>query len=121
MTQNKITPLQQLRQEKEIARREVAESEQRLAGHWNYLNDNVGTLLFTSAVNTALRKMGLKHSPDKHEVERTTEKAHSPGIFKSVLGGIVTASPLIWELVQPMVMNFAMKKIKSIFSRKKRK
>ena len=119
MKMNKMTPLQELRQEREIARREVAESEQRLAGHWNYLNDNIGTLVFSSVVNTSLRKLGLKHS--KHEVAQTSEKAHSPGIFQSVLGGVAAVSPLIWELVQPFLMKFAMNKIKSIFSRKKKK
>ena len=118
MKQNKITPLELLRQEKEIVKREVNDSEARLAGHWNYLNENIGTLLFSSAINTAFRKLGLKASK---ESENKAEKAQSPGIFQSIFGGFMTVSPLIWELVQPMLMGYAMKKVKSLFTRKSKK
>ena len=119
MMENKMTPLEQLRQEKVIAKREVNESEDRLAVHWNYLHDNLGALLLNGAVNAAFKGLGFKSSHKEETVAKS--KVQSPSLFKTVLGGLTAASPLIWELAQPMLMGYAMKKIKSIFSGKKKR
>lgn len=125
MKQNNITPLEQLRQEKEIARQEVLDSEARLSGQWVYMRNNLSVLLVNSVIDTTLKGFGLKSSKsDSNKAKNKDEELQSPGIFKSVLGSMAALSPLIWELVQPMLMSFALKKVKSIFSggdKKKRK
>ncbi len=124
MKQNKISPLEQLRLEKEIAKRAVAESEDRLSGQWEYMRSNLSTLLVNGLIDSTLKGFGLKSSKNDHitpKAENNNEGIQPPGIFKSILGGFAAVSPLIWELAQPMLMNFAMRKIKSIFTGDKKK
>ena len=123
MKQNKISPLEELRLEKEIARREVAESEDRLSGQWEYMRSNLSTLLVNGLIDSTLKGFGLKSSKSDQPATKadSNEGIQSPSIFKSILGGFAAVSPLVWELAQPMLMNFAMRKIKSIFTGDKRK
>lgn len=122
MKQNKITPLEQLRQEKEMAKQEVLDSEARLSGQWVYMRNNLSVLLVNSVIDTTLKGFGLRASKsDSDQDENKDKDLQSPGIFKSVLGSVAAISPLIWELVQPMLMSFALRKVKSIFSGSKKK
>ncbi len=117
MKNNSISPLEELRQEKEIVRRECAESEERLADHWSHFKDNAGSLIFYSAINSIMKGFGFggkKESEDKPETR-------SNSLVNGLLSSLTTYYPLIWDMVQPMLIRFAMRKIKSIFSRKKKK
>ncbi|MDR1881735.1 MAG: hypothetical protein LBR26_03010 [Prevotella sp.] len=115
MKDNKPTPLQQLRQEKAIARRECAESEERLAAHWSYLSDNAGSLLFRSAINAALRQFGFGPKEDAKD-------SGSDGMaYSGLLGNLAACYPIVWEVVKPMLFRFIIKKIKSVFSGKRTK
>lgn len=112
---NKLNPLEELRQEKVILRKECAESEERLAEHWSYLSDNAGSLLFQSAMNAVLRKFGFGGlSSDRKQEEETSTS-------NSFIGGLSAYYPVIWDLVQPLLWRFIVKKVKSIFSGKKKK
>lgn len=122
MKQNKISPLEQLRQEKAILQNECLEGEDRLTGYWNYISSNVGPLLLSSAIGSVRRQLGFGSSTNEGIASSSDKgKSSSSGLWQGLLGGVIAASPLIWELAQPMLMGFAMKKIKSIFSRKKKK
>lgn len=115
MTKNKLTPLELLRQEKEVAKRECVESEARLAEHWSYLSDNASSLIFQSAINGVLRHFGFGPKEKNKDGE-------SSGIANNgFLGAFTAYYPVIWELVQPMLIRFVIRKVKSIFSRKKNK
>jgi hypothetical protein len=118
MKKNKINPLEELRQEKVIVRKEVADSEDRLAEHWVYLSDNAPSLLMNSAVNGIAGWFGFGH---KQESEQDKSDSGSNGIMHNILGAVTAYYPLIWEIVQPVLLRFAMNKIKSIFTRKKKK
>ncbi|MFT3993915.1 MAG: hypothetical protein QM660_06380 [Dysgonomonas sp.] len=122
MKQNEVTPLEALRREKEILRGECREGEDRLAGHWNYVSNNIGSLLFSSAISSIRNKLGFGSSSSKTEDnEDETSSNSSHGVLKGVLGGLLAASPFLWEMLQPMIMNYAMTKFKSMFSKKKKK
>ena len=110
----KLTPLEELRQEKEIVRRECTESEERLALHWEYLSDNAGSLLFQSALNAVLKKFGFGGMSSKGKKEEVS-------ISNNLLAGLTAYYPVIWDLVQPLIWRFIVKKIKSAFSGKKKK
>lgn len=119
----KLNPLEELRLEKDIVRRECEVSEYHLAEHWSYLSDNAVSLLFNTAVNSIVGKLGFSNRIGKSkEKEEEHEQSHSPlGIFQNVVSGLTAYSPLIWEIAQPLLWRFAVKKIKSIFSGKKKK
>lgn len=110
---NRMTPLEELRQEKEIVRRECKESEDRLAEHWVYLSDNAGSLLFQSAVNVVLGAFGFGGNKKKKEEESSSSHG--------LLSGLTAYYPVIWDIVQPLLWRFFIKKIKSLFSGKKKK
>lgn len=120
MTQNKITPLDELRQEKEIVKREVAESEARLSEHWSYVSENAVPIILDGAVNGVARYFGFGGRLISKN-EKSEEDTGSTGIFQNVFGLFSAYYPLVWEIVQPMLFRYAMKKIKSLFTRKKKK
>lgn len=118
MMKNKRSPLEQLRQEKEILRQECADGEARLSEHWTYISHNAGSLAFNSIVNTVARKLGFGGFKDDSQDQETTA---STGFAQSAFNGLLAYYPLIWEFVQPMLIRFAIRKFKSLFTRKKKK
>jgi hypothetical protein len=113
MMSNRLTPLEELRREKETIRRECRDSEERLAEHWSYLSDNVGSLLFRSAVNTVLGAFGFGESKKKKQEEISTSN--------SLLSGLTAYYPVIWDIVRPLLWRYLIRKLKSLFSGKKKK
>lgn len=115
-----MTPLEELRKEKEIVRSEVAESEVRLSEHWTYVSENAVPIIFDGAVNGIARYLGFGNAlaPKKAKEE---DSVGSSGIFQNVFGIFSAYSPLVWEIVQPMLLRFAVRKIKSLFTRKKKR
>lgn len=122
MKNNKICPLDELRQEKEILRRECSESEERLGEHWSYFQNNVSSLLFQSAVGSFSRKLGFGgSSSSKDHKDKGGGGSLANGLFQGALGGLIASAPILWDLAQPMIIRFVVKKIKSIFTGGKKK
>ena len=105
------TPLQRLRQEKRRLKAMYTEDEKRLAEDWEYLTDNIGSLAFNSIVKDAFFPALLKTGG---------ESSGKSGVH-GILNTLTASMPLIWEIVQPMLMGYLIKKIKNIFSSKKKR
>lgn len=116
MRPNELSPLDKLHQEKAILKQEFSESEDRLSAHWSYIRNNLGSIILSTAVRGIGRQLGII----KREEPQTEEKK-SNGFLQGLLGSTIVATPFIWEMVQPMLMGFVMSKIKSLFTRKKKK
>jgi len=121
MMKNKISPLEELRREKEIVRGEVAECEDRLAGQWSYLSDNAAPLILNSAIHGIAGMLGFGNRQAVKDTREQKETSGSSGIIQNVFNGLITYYPLIWEIAQPMLLRFAINRIKSLFTRKKKK
>lgn len=121
MKQNKLDALEALRIEKEDLREECSESEANLTEHWEYVRDNIGSLLLSSAIGSAKRKLGFGGSKNKVQVDDEDQHSNSKGWLQGLTGGLFAISPFIWEIIQPMMIDYGIKKVKSIFSRKKKK
>lgn len=122
MMKTKMNPLEELRREKEIVRREVVESEQRLGNRWSHLSDNAVPLLLNAAVHGIAGMFGFGHRTERKDARRQIEEPEGPsGIFQTVFNTLVTYYPLIWEIAQPMIIRFVINKIKSLFTRKKKR
>lgn len=117
----KMNPLEELRQEKEIVRREVAESEERLGDHWAHLSDNAVPLLLNAAVHGIAGMFGFGRRIEQKDTRKVEEPEGPVGIFQTIFNSLVTYYPLIWEIAQPMILRFVINKIKSLFTRKKRR
>jgi len=118
---SKLSPLEELRREKEIILRECEMSEYRLKDQFSYLSDNAVSLLFNSAVNGIIGKLGFSNRIGKSKEKEEEHDNGALGFLQGFAGNITSYLPLIWEIAQPVIWRFAMKKIKSIFSRKKKK
>lgn len=127
MTKNKRPPLDELREEKEILKRECSEREDHLAEYWAFINDNAGILIMDGIIDTVKQKLGLapsrsssvKNHPDQ-QLPAETDESNDTGFMHTIKSGLQMTYPLIWEIAQPMLWDFALKKIKSIFTRKKK-
>lgn len=118
MNKNKeLTPLQQLRLQKSRYKKLYLADEERLSKNWNYLTNNTSTVIlntiFGGSKKTQENKEGLQ--------ERIQTPFGSIGSFSSVFSGLAGSLPIIWEIVQPMLISLAIKKIKGLFSSKKKK
>jgi len=128
MKKNEMTPLEELRREKEILKTECAEREDRLGEYWAYINDNAGSLILDGIIDTVKGKLGLtpsKKSLPKYYSDESipgfADTSGGTGFMNTIKNGLQMTYPLIWEIAQPMLWEFALKKVKSIFSRKKKK
>lgn len=121
MMKTKMNPLEELRQEKEIVRREVAESEERLGDQWAHLSDNAVPLLLNAAVHGIAGMFGFGRRAEQKDARRIEEPEGPSGIFQTVFNSLITYYPLIWEIAQPMIIRFVINRIKSLFTRKKKK
>ena len=110
----KINPLDELRKEREMLKRECDICEDTLADQWAYLSDNAVSLVFSSITHGIMGKLGFGNKS-----YRSNDNSGSNGIAQNLLGSITGNWSLIWELVQPLLWAFAVKKIKSIFKKKK--
>lgn len=118
MNKNKeLTPLQQLRLQKSKYKKSYLADEERLTKNWNYLTNNTSTVIFNTIFG------GSKRSQENKEgvQERIQTPFGSIGSFSSVFSGLAGSLPIIWEVVQPMLISLAIKKIKGLFSSKKKK
>ncbi|MDR1090910.1 MAG: hypothetical protein LBL79_07515 [Prevotella sp.] len=115
---NKNRLLDEIRQEKEILRRECAEGKTRLLEHWTYLSDNAPLLLINSAASGIAGWLGFGGKENK---EKGTEVSEPAGLAQTAWSGLMAYYPLVWEIVQPLLWRFAVKKMKSLFSGKKKK
>ncbi|MDU1889808.1 MAG: hypothetical protein E6767_03895 [Dysgonomonas sp.] len=117
---NKLSPLEELRQERAIVKKECSSSEDRLAIHWLYIKDNAGSIIFSSILSSIAHSLGFggfKSSSNKSKNDRH----ESSGFMSNIYGALSPYLPFVWEIAQPLLLRFAVKKIKSIFSGKKKR
>lgn len=110
-----ISPLDELRKEKEILKRECEESETVLAEQWAYLSDNAVSLIFNSVVHGITGKLGF----GQRNFRNSSITSGSGGIFQNLLGSVANNKSLIWDLFQPIIWAFIVKKVKNFFKKKK--
>lgn len=112
---NLETPLQRLRLEKRKLKSLYEEDERKLSEDWQYLTDNIGVLVFNSVVK------GVKDTvfPSLLKTNKPTSplgKLEGGFAFLNILN---SSLPLIWDIAQPILFKFAIKKIKSLFKSKR--
>lgn len=110
-----ISPLDELRKEKALLKAQVEASEDVMAQQWSYLGDNAVSLLFSSVFHGIAGKLGFVQKD-----RRIRSGSSGGGVIQNLISGISANRSLLWEILQPMLWAFAVKRIKSIFSRKKK-
>lgn len=112
---NGLTPIQKLRLEKKKLKDLYTEDERRLSEDWDYLTNNIGTLTLNSLFQNAKHSLGSGISPFAKS-SSTEEKGGY-----NILNILSSSLPLIWEIAQPILFSYMIKKIKSLFTSKKKK
>lgn len=111
MNKSEPTPIQRLRQEKRRLRELYTQDEKRLAEDWEYLTDNIGYLAFNSVVK------GAKDSFLPSLLAPRKDTSGKGG----ALNILMQSMPLIWEIAQPMLVGYLVKRVKNMFSSKKKR
>lgn len=112
------TALEILRAEKWELKKKYLADEEKLVQNWDYLSNNVGSIFFNTILSSA--KSVIVGSTDRAKESIPTPFGQSSP-FQSVFSGLTASLPMLWEIAQPMLLNFAVKKIKSLFTSKKKK
>ena len=116
----KLSEIEKLRLEKAKLIGECSQYEEQLLHKWKYTKNNFGHLLvntfFSSAKSGFAELLGPLFGSSKQQMSKEPEKSSS-----GVAQMFIAASPVIWEIVQPLLIGFVLKKVKSIFKRKKKK
>lgn len=118
----KLSPLEELRAERDNLKVECAEKEERMVSCLSYVSNNFGSILFTSV----LRNLGLvgKSSSSRDKDELSDEEDNTPPsstILQTVWNGLQITYPYIKEIAQPLILGFITSKVKNIFSKKNKK
>lgn len=108
--------LQQIHKEKLALKQCYLQEEEKIADDFDYLQDNWGRLLVHSALNSAKGFIGLPTAKSSSKGE--DYQSNKIQQFSSV--GL-TVIPMMWELVQPFLIKYGVNKIKSFFTKKKKK
>lgn len=112
---SKLSALEELRLEKAQLVNECAEEKERLLNNFDYAKSNWGRLLVSSVFSSA--KGGVSDVVSLVSGKKKNTKKGASGIGQMA----VSLAPVLWDLVQPMLIGFAIKKVKSTFSRKSKK
>jgi len=124
MTQpTKQTPFEKLLAEKERIRKHSRQQEHKLNEDLSYLQDNAGSLLLSgvssllfSGSATAKKNKALpasEQSPAVHAPTASLGLADFLPIGKMMI-------PVLWELAQPLIITWCIRRLKKVFSGKKR-
>lgn len=113
---SKKTLLQTIQEEKSILKQSYLEDEKKLTENFAYLQENWGKLLVHSTVNGV--KGAMRLPTDKKPAKDSNFQIDK---IQQVATMGMTIFPIIWELSQPFLINYGIKKLKSFFTKKKKK
>ncbi len=107
----KLSAIEELRLEKAKLAAECAEDKEKLLHNLNYAKSHTGRLLVNSLFSST--KSGVS---DVVSLVSGKNKGSKPS--SGIIQAAVSIAPFIWELVQPMLISMAVKKVKSAFTKK---
>lgn len=110
----KLSAIEELRLEKARLTNECAEEKERLFHNIDYAKSNMGRLLVNSVF--ASTKNGVS---DVVSLVSGNKKSSKPS--SGILQMAISMAPFVWEIVQPMLIGVAVKKVKSVFTKKVKK
>ncbi|WP_233202072.1 MULTISPECIES: hypothetical protein [Parabacteroides] len=123
---NKQTPLEKLISDKERIRKQCKEHEQKLNEDFSYIQENAGSLLL-SGVSSLLFPKTRSAAKSGENTTTQNDNGDLPAVplgFSDYLSITKSMLPLAWDIAQPFIMTWGIKKAKnllrSVFSKKKK-
>lgn len=111
-----MSEIEQLRLEKNRLAQECKFHEEEFKYSVIYVKENFGQLCLNTIVDSAKNGFSELITPNSKKKKKESSNS-SMGIGKILL----TTAPLLWEILQPLLIGIAVKKAKSVFTRKKKK
>lgn len=118
---NNLAPIDRLKEDKRRLKTVCQEDAKRLQDNWNYMSDHLPILFVNTALNSAKIVMGNRKKKEKEKSPFGFLSSLGSGPSISMLGIMNTALPILWDIAQPMLVGLAFRKIKGLFSSKKKK
>lgn len=121
---NKISPLEELRAEKEQLKSEFAAKEEQMLSSISYVTDNFGSILlnvFLGSFGQHFKKSGSKDNSGSSSGENGESSPASSSVMQTVWAGLQLTYPFLVEIAKPLALAFVTNKIKGFFIKKKRK
>ena len=118
---NKLTPFEQLKEDKRKLKQTYQEDAARLQDNWDYMTEHMGILLFNTGLATVKSVMKGKRKKEKEKSPFTFLDSLKANPSMSFMNIVNTALPFVWEIAQPMLLGLVVRKIKNLFSSKKKK
>lgn len=118
---NKLSPLQELRLERSRLKDECSEYEQKFHNNWEYTKGNFGSLAAGTLLSSIRNSIGglFSFASGKKQADAEDEVAEDTGKSSSFATQMLLAAvPLVWKMVQPMIVEMALGKAKSLFNKK---
>jgi len=109
----KISPLEELRSKKELLKVGCKIHQDNLANNWDYTKNNLGHLAMNSIFSST--KSGLS---DIFSMVTGGKNSRNTG---TTANAFLSAAPMAWQLAQPFLIGMLIRRVKSMFSRKKKK
>lgn len=115
----KLSPLEELRLEKAKLIDECEKEKEILLYNWDYTKHNMGKLFLNSIFSTTKESFwGITSALTGKSNEKSVSKK---GSTSNITQMVMSVAPLAWDLLQPMILSYTIKKVKSIFTKKRRK
>ncbi|RHJ92608.1 hypothetical protein [Parabacteroides bouchesdurhonensis] len=112
------TPLEKLISDKERIQKQCRIQEQKLNGDFSYIQENAGSLLLSGI--SYLLFPGSKSTTKSNTTTNTnTEVARQTGLSLELSDYLSIGKnmlPLLWDIAQPFIMTWGIKKAKNIIS-----
>ncbi|MDD2952298.1 MAG: hypothetical protein PHC95_03915 [Parabacteroides sp.] len=114
---NRQTPLEKLISDKERIQRQCRRQEQKLNEDLSYIQENAGNLLLSGM--SSLLFPGNKSTTKTNDKSTAPVAAAAPSLafgiadYLSIAKGMI---PIAWDLAQPFIMSWGVKKAKKWFS-----
>ncbi|WP_102409169.1 hypothetical protein [Parabacteroides bouchesdurhonensis] len=112
------TPLEKLISDKERIQKQCRIQEQKLNGDFSYIQENAGSLLLSGI--SYLLFPGSKSTTKSNTTTNTnTEVARQTGLSLGLSDYLSIGKnmlPLLWDIAQPFIMTWGIKKAKNIIS-----
>lgn len=118
---NKLTPIEQLKEDKRKLKIMYQQDADRLQANWDYMTDHIGIFFFNTALTSAKNIISSKKSKEQEKTPFAFLNIFKSTSGTSALNMLSASLPVLWEIAQPMLIGLLVRRVKKIFTSKKKK
>ena len=113
-----LTPIEQLLADKRIVEAKCSIREKKLHENFNYLHNNASTLIFSGLVSLLFSSGQTRKKSEEQSITLVNDN-QSPRINNLLSSSNIffvaqKMIPVVWDIIQPLLINWGIKKAKSL-------